>query len=535
MKHLCALTSLLFTLSATAQEVRTAPQPQPPAAPKYASDAIIDNQPLIDQRRVRIATAYNGFIYAAFTTVDNGAQSGGITIRKSIDGGATWTTFDSYAVPFTSYPVFDLVVTGSTPADLVVTLVGVNRNLGNGNDVLYIDRYDGISNGYLGSTYNRNFGLDDIMDVALASDHLFPAVGSAPFSIGLLYTRRMAASDSVAFIGSLDGGLTWPVYEGVMNTGQYCRGVSLAYGRSNSGSNGRYFGAWETLNGSNFRTGNIYTSRSASLVDGPWIAPVNLDSVSTTMIGLCRDPQIAVSQATNDNDSSSLTAVVLVGRDFTGDGSDHDLLGLYNMRAHFTSFWYRLDVSNNGENEMQPDVSFDHVNQNFLATYFDSTNKQLPLLDQPLNMPDPNNWNLRAGQYNDNVAGDTLIRAWPRVEYDAFEDKAVNAWTDGNILGRARFDAENLITAVPLAEAPAMELLVQPTVADDQATVVHTDAPAGGQLELIDARGAVVLRAPADANGRTQLAVHQLPSGRYTVRFGTRGGAMATTPLVVVH
>lgn len=535
MKPSLTLLSVLLAVNSVAQEVRTAPPPAPPAAPKYATDAFVQNLPGIDQRRVRIATAYNGFIYAAFSTFDSGAQAGGITIRKSIDGGATWTTLDAYSTPFISFPVFDLAVTGSTPTDLVVTLVGVNRAVGSTDEVLFIDRYDGMTNTYLGNSYFRNFDADFVMDVSIASDHLFPAVGTAPFSMGVLYTRRMAATDSVAFIGSLDGGTTWPVYQGIMNTGQYCRNVSLAYGQSASASNGRYFGAWETLNGSALRTGNIYTSRSVSTVDGPWIAPRNLDSLSTSMIGLCRDPQIAVSQTTIDNDSGSVTAVVLVSRDFSTIGSDHDILGLYNMRAHFTDFWYRLDVSNNNENEMQPDVSYDHVNQNFLATYFDSTNAQLPQLDQPLNMPTPDNWNVRAFQYNDNVPGDTLVSAWPRVEYDPLEDKAVNAWTDGFVKGRGRFDAENLITAVPLAGAPAMDLLAQPTVADDQVTVVHTDAPAGGQLELIDARGAVVHRAPADASGRTPLAVHQLPSGRYTVRFGARGGAVATTPLVVMH
>ncbi|QQR87088.1 MAG: hypothetical protein IPJ76_02350 [Flavobacteriales bacterium] len=156
-------------------------------------------------------------------------------------------------------------------------------------------------------------------------------------------------------------------------------------------------------------------------------------------------------------------------------------------------------------------------------------------IDQPLNMPDPNSWNVRAFQYNDNVPGDTLFSAWPRVEYDPLEDKAVNAWTDGNVKGRARFDAENLITAVPVAATSPLELLVQPTVADAHVTVVHEHAAAGAQLELIDARGAEVLRAPADATGRTQLAVHDLPSGRYVVRLGVRGGAMATAPLVVAH
>lgn len=534
MKPSLTLLSVLLAVNSVAQEVRTAPPPQPPGTPKYSTDAFIDPFSGLDQRRVRIATAYNGVIYAAFSTVDHGAEAGGIAILKSLDGGATWGVVDSYSVPFTSYPAFDLAVTGSTPNDLVVTLVGVNRSAGV-DDVLFVDRYDGMTNAYLGNGYLRSFDVDLVMDVSIASDHLFPAVGTAPFSMGVLYTRRMAASDSVAFIASLDGGFTWPVYEGVMNTGQYCRNVSLAYGQSASASNGRYFGAWETLNAADLRTGNIYTARSQSIVNGPWTAPRNLDSLSATMIGLCRDPQIAVSQTAIDNDSGSVSAVVLVSRDFSTIGSDHDILGFYNMRAHFTDFWYRLDVSNNSENEMQPDVSYDHVNQTFLATYFDSTNIQLPLLDQPLNLPDPNNWNIRAFQYNDNLPGDTLFSAWPRVEYDPLEDKAVNAWTDGNVKGRARFDAENLITAVPLAGAPAMELLAQPTVADDQVTVVHTGAPTGGQLELIDARGAVVLRAPADASGRTPLAVHQLPSGRYTVRFGARGGAVATTPLVVMH
>lgn len=424
-----------------------------PAAPtvQYTTDVIIDTNSALDQRRVRISVAFNGWLYAAYSTV-NASNQGGITIRSSRDNGIHWTTLDSYSLTDVRYTALDIVVAGTDTNNLVLYLAGINNNISTGNYILFVDRYDATTGAFNGSNFNYNAGTRQIYDVSLASDYRYPGAGASPYSVGMLYSTYTSALDSLCFVCSLDGGSTWGYRQTVATTGYYHRKVSLSYGRSASGSNGRYFGAWEQLPGSLARNGNIFTSRSQSTVDGAWIPKVNVDSVSSAMIGLCKNPEIATSFNNTDNDSGSVTAVILVQRDYTGDGSDYDLLGFYNKRAHYTSYWNRLDIVNTGEKDIQPDVSFDPANNNFLATYYDSTNGKLPYVVNGFNLATPSAWTTINPQYND--ANNNLKAAWPRVEINPVVTQAAHAWIaeGAGTNGVAMFDAEYNITSVHNAE-----------------------------------------------------------------------------------
>lgn len=453
-----------------------APQAQSFPSPQYSNDVIIGNNPSIDQRRVRISVAFNGWVYAAYSTVDSAGNAGGITTKMSRDNGINWTTIDNYSSPGYRYPAHDIVVAGTDTNNLVLYLVGVNYNTGSGSYVLFVDRYNATNGTFIGSNFNQSNGTRPVYDVALATDDRFPAIGASPYSLGLLYSTYSPSYDSINFLGSMDGGATWTVRQNVATTGSYNRKVSLSYGRSTSGSNGRYFGAWERLPSQSARTGNIYSSRSQSTVDGPWITPVNLDSVSSTMIGLCSNPQIATSFGTTDNDSGSVTAVVLVQRDYTGNGSDYDMLGFYNKRAHFTNFWYRLDVVNTNENDLQPDVSYDPTNQNFLAVYYDSTNGKLPYLVNGVNLLNPSTWSTINTQYNDNNTN--LKAAWPRVEINPVVTQTAHAWIAEGVgtNGVAMFDAEYNVTGVNQNAGTGRGGIIQnvyPSPAQDKATLVY--------------------------------------------------------------
>jgi hypothetical protein len=415
--------------------------------PLYSNDVIIQND-TVDQQRVRISVAFNGWIYAALNKEDVAADAGGISILRSKDNGLTWNLIDSYMPAGYRYPAFDMVVAGTDTNNLVVYLAGINYNVTSTSYVLFVDRYDGRTGQFLSSNFNYSAGTRKIYDVALATDYTHPAVGVSPYSVGMLYSTYTPSQDSIVYRGSIDGGVTWTVNQPVAVTGNYFGKVSISYGRSASGSNGRYFGAWERRPSSFSRTGNIYTSRSQSTVDDVWITPQNVDSVSTTMIGLCANPQIATSFGTTDNDSGSVTAVILVQRDYTGNGSDYDLLGFYNKRAHFTNFWYRLDIVNSGENDLQPDVSYDPTNQNFLAVYYDSTNGRLPYVVNGVNLATPSTWSTITPQYNDVTTN--LRAAWPRVEINPVAVQTAHAWLafDGTGNGVAMFDAEYNFTGI---------------------------------------------------------------------------------------
>ncbi len=523
MKTIYTLAFALATLTAVAQENRNN-QPLPPVAtPLYTSDVIIKND-TVDQQKVRLAVAFNGWLYAAFNTEDAVNNKGGITIRKSIDNGITWTTLDSYFTTGYRYPSFDIVVAGTDTNSLTLYLAGVNYSPASGNYILFVDRYNATTGGFNGSNYNLSAGTQQIYDVALASDHMAPAVGTSPYGLGMLYSRYTSSQDSVVYVGSIDGGSTWGYRYPVAITGQYFGKLSIAYGRSASGSNGRYFGAWERRAGSNARTGNIYSSRSQSTVDGPWINPVNLDSISATMIGLCKNPQIACSYGTADNDSGSVTSVVLVQRDYTGNGSDYDLLGFYNKRSHFTNFWYRLDVVNSGENDLQPDISYDITNQAFEATYYDSTNGKLPHITNGFNLLIPSSWTTVNAQYND--ATGNLKAAYPRIESNyAATGQAAMAWIAQNgTNGVAMFDAEYNITSVNEPETGLSLNNIYPNPASTFITIPYINET--NELATISVYNQLGQRVISEQGGQTKagittrtLNVEQLEAGVYFCRI----------------
>lgn len=511
-----------------------------PAAPtvQYTNDVIIENAPGTDQRRVRLSVAFNGWLYAAYNTVDSTGTKGGITIRMSRDNGMSWTTVDAYLVTDVRYPAFDIVVAGTDTNNLVLYVAGVNNNTASNSYVLYVDRYNATSGSFIGSNFNFATGTRPVYDVALASDYRFPAVGASPYSVGMLYSCYSSSYDSINYVGSIDGGATWSVRQSVSVTSGYNRGVSIAYGRSSSGSNGRYFAAWELLGSQNARNGHIYTSRSQSSVDGTWIAPVCLDSVSSTMINLCRQPQIATSFNNTDSDSGGVSAVVLVSRDYVGDGSDYDLLGFYNKRAHYSNYWNRLDVVNSGENDLQPDVTFDPANNNFLTVFYDSTNGKLPYLINDFNLGNPSTWTPITPQYND--VTNNLRGAWPRVEINQLLTQTAHVWIaeGANNKGVAMFDAEYNISSVHNTESVSISKLYPNPTANTLAVVYTVEEQNPVTITVYNMLGEIVESRQPLANGNgtftENLDASNWANGIYTVTISCNG-QVSSGRIVVAH
>lgn len=518
---------------ASASESHSAADPNGPS-PLYYNDVTIENASTIDQRNVKLSVAFNGWLYTAFSTYDSTLDKGGITLRMSRDNGQSWTTMDNYSVTGTRYTAHDIVVCGTDTNSLVVYVAGVNFNTSTGNHILFVDRYNGTTGAFIGSNYNLSTGTRTVYDVSLASDYLFPATVASPYSVGLLYSTYSSSYDSIVFLGSMNGGVSWTVRHPVAVTGSYNRKVSLAYGRSASASNGRYFAAWEQIASSTSRTGHIYTSRCQSTADGVWIPKICLDSVSSTMINLCRNPQMAVQYNATDNDSGSCTAVVLVDRDYAGNGSDYDMLGFYNKRSHFTSYWYRLDIVNSSENDIQSDISYDPVNNNFLAVYYDSTNGKLPYIVNGFNLLTPSTWITITSQYNDVTTN--LKAAYPRVEINPNFTQTAHAWNAEGVLGRgvAMFDAEYVIAGINAQTGPrgGNALVVYPTPATE---VMYVSFINSGEavINIYDAAGALVESRKSTGNSEL-FNVNGWGNGMYIIEV-LNGNTRSTTRSMIQH
>jgi hypothetical protein len=404
-------------------------------------DVRIKLQPGIQQSKVKLDVAFNGWLYAAYSTFDSINNAGGINVCRSKDNGLTWTIMDSYTITNGRYTAFDVVVTGTDTASLKLFLAGVKfDNASNYN--IYIDRYDAYSGTFDGSNYNVSTGTRKIYDVAIASDYQSPAVGASPYSVAIAYSVYSSNQDSINYVVSTDAGATFLPSIKVATTGYYFRNLDLAYGKSSSASNGRYFIAFERMSSSISATGNIYTARNSSTIDGAFNTPLNLDSISSSAIGLCSNPRIAVSTTEAvDNDSGSVTALVLVERDYSAAGTDYDVIGFCNKRAHYTDYWFRFDIDNGGSHSKYPAITYSSKDSMFMVSYLDSTQLKTRLMKNDYNLSiGASNWDVASDNYNNSGV---MGKAWPQVATNPVNGKAALAWIKfENNQNTAYFDAE---------------------------------------------------------------------------------------------
>ena len=486
----------------------------------FGTDVIVHSDTL-DQREPVITTAFNGWLYSAHLVVDSATNNGGVTIRRSVDRGTTWQLVDQYLVNNIRYEDVDIEVAGTDTNSLSLYVAGINHNIGN-TYVLYVDKYNATTLSFTNNIFFYDSGSNPIYDLDMATDYAYPAVGASPYSVGLLFSTYSSTYDSILFYSSVDGGVSFGNKQVVAVTGNYFRDVSLSYGRSASASNGRYFGAWELKTSSTARNAHIYTSRSTSNVISPWITPVCLDSLSSTMINLCRHPKIAAQVNNTDNDSSSLSAVVLVDRDYNGDATDYDLLGFYNKRAHYTNFWYRLDVNNSGENDIQPDIVYDIDSGKFRATYYDSTNFRLPYLHNDINLVTPSSWTVDTTRYNDTVP---TTSAFPRLSVNRAYGGVSAVWTrrQAGSRGITMFDANYISLFVGINENNelVLDISAYPNPASDYVNV-HLVGIENANLQLLNSNGQVV-QIHNMVTDNQMISLSELSNGIYFLKFEHNG------------
>lgn len=493
-------------------------------SPQYFNDVIIENSAL-NQRNVRISAAFNGWLYSAYSTYNTTSNSGGITFRRSKNGGVTWTTLDSYLVTNVKYDVFDIVVVGTDTNNLTLFMTGVNNNVTGGTYTLFFDKYNATTGVFTGNWGTGiNYGTRKVYDAAIASDYKFPAVGASPYSIGVVYSVYGSPRDSVIFVCSTNGGTSLNVRQPLYATTGFGRHVSLDYGRSSSYNNGRYFASWERLSSSTARNANIYVSRNATTINGTWTAPKNLDSLDANMLGVCRRPAIAVQHNNVNNDSGNVSAVVLVERDWGGTGTDYDVLGFHNHRAASNINWARLDVSNASTYDMQPHIVFDPGNNNFLAVYYDSTGSKLPYKVNSMNLSAPNTWGTVTGQYNDLTTN--LKQAWPRVDISPPAVKTVHVWNSEGAAGKgvALFDAEYLVTSFKDVYEPVITSDIYPNPASSSFNLSLQLKNANDvTMEIYDAKGQLMKQEVYNNLGSNAevktINIDDLANGVYIVKL----------------
>ena len=416
---------------------------KPTGSPLFGKDIVIHDLPDRDQRNIAVCSAFNGWLYAAYSYSTPNMPF--IVFLRSIDNGITWNVFwDGPAGPGPIITKIDITTTGNSLSNLKVFIAELGY-----------DPVSGTSDGEIGR-YNSDWEGEELLldesywvkDIALASDMCFPAGNSNPNSIAILYSIHHNR-DSIIFKSSTDGGITFNNYLHLAWTNRYFDKVSLSYGYSSTMNTGRYFATWEQKDNYDSIAGHIYTAHTEPDINSPFTTPVCIDSLDPSTINKVTNALIACQVNNLDNDSSNLTEVILYDRYYPSSNS-YVLKGLYNMRATSSTNFKPFSITPSSGSIQQPDIIFNPFASTFMFTYFDSTSLKLPILTHNFNMTAPDSWQTFNAGYNDSS---NISSPKPNIEMNWIEQDEMNSWiadgVDGN--GIALFDA-SYSTYTPISE-----------------------------------------------------------------------------------
>jgi len=403
----------------------------------YGYDIVVGDSSTINQRNVSLAVAGNGWLYATF--VRNIGTTYGMEVYKSTNNGLNWSSFYSFSSVIYPVDVCKVIVCGAAPYKVMLGYIyhtTTNYSLG-------ITEFDGTTNSIVAQRFLYNTAINSAFtDFDMVADDLFPSLGTSPYGVGLLYSKR-STYDSIKFVYSTNGGNNFGTPNFVDTTASFFGKVSLAYGNSPLLIFGRYNAVWEEKDHSYSKTGHIQYSRTSSGITGNFITPFYLDNEPLTQ-NKCSNPKIACQFSSTDNDSSNVTAVVVFERWYAN--SDNDVIGMYNYKSSSENIWNRFNIDNTNSNSKQPDINYDSYFNNFLITYWDSTTNFLPYKVHSFNITTANasTWAVITANYNNNTSMGSLLQPFPVVEINNSLHMAAHLWSREGISGNGVvvFDAE---------------------------------------------------------------------------------------------
>ena len=418
---------------------------------QFSGDVIIKTD-TVNQRNVKVATAFNGWIYAAWTL--NHVGYGGVQVRRSKDGGINWYNFVSYDFAGANFPAVDIAVAGNDTNNLFVFLAGVNQTVSTGACVAWIDKFNGATGAFISEAFNESSPYL-MRDIAIATDYRHPSWVSAPFSVGVVYSKA-SPYDSVIYNASLNGGTTYTNRQKIYATPAFCDKVAIGYGIGASFSNGRYFLAFESKASPSYNDGHVLFTHTTSDPSSTFQPPIYLDSIGgvvTNFNNRLGHPRIACSNDGLDNTSGNITAVVFVGRSYSS--ADHDVLPLFsNASVYSTLANWNIDyyMANSGLYETGGDVAYNEMSRTFCGTYYDSTQQHITADSIGLNIPATPTWTYINTQYNDLTTNVSL--PFPRVSVNPVSGTPNFVWNSEGASGKgiSLFDAMTIIPlGIPVA------------------------------------------------------------------------------------
>ena len=551
-KHYSILTLLLIILIMVCQNVEAGtPQNVDPA--KTNADLLRDSGPLnppsilvagadvvmkpttVNQTDVKIATAFNGWMYSVFNSHDGVNDS--IFVMHSRNHGISWNKLISAAgYNYSS----DIIVCGNDTNALDLYVSSILYDATTGMHTFWVNKNNALTGALIDVPITES-SMDTIYDGALAHDFQHPAAGASPYSVEAVYSKHGASEDSVIAILSMDGGATFTDRKVVdINSDQFGK-VAVCYGYSPDDANGKYFVAYEQhLVGAKY--GHIKVSRTDAQVSDPFTTPIYVDSLFTIVAqwaNFGNNPSISVQNSATSNSSNGLTAVVMWESFYNGT-PDYDCVGAFSLMAGASSgTWQHCYVDYAITDTYQPDICFDETNNKFLVTYWDSTNNRLRYYSQGFNMPTPIAWTLGTLQYNDRVG--TMLNPYPQIAFDPHFGTADFVWNEiRSSVRTALFDAEFSVVGIQdNSLQKSSSLHHYPNPANDYTNIrFYLEKSQPVSLEIYDVVGKRIglidQQIMASGSHQLKIDVSQWPAGYYSVSYKTND-EQSNQKLLIIH
>lgn len=512
----------------------------PSTSPMFGKDVILLDDPEHDYYIIDVCSAFNGWLFA-FVGYNNENGFLSLAILKSTDHGIDWEVVYESESEFT-YDSFmntvNIVACGSTLTELMV-FVTCSWN-GEFQDA-YLWRFKGDPFTYEGDMipyFHPSHGM--INGLSLATDVAFPSTNANPFSLGLLFTDRGHSEDedSLIFWASDNGGVSLTQRQCIAYYSMVDH-VSVAFGRSASYPEGRYFAVWD-VHPEGSQTGHIYTAHTEPYFNSPFTTPVCLDSLFSELTNKVRHPVVACQASNYDNEQSNLTEIIMFEK-YNDSLHRSEIEGLFNTEAVTTTHFQPFSLSGPDRNAVFPEVTFNMYDSTFMATWFDSTNMALPLVTKNINMNNPSSWEQVSGKYND---ANDLVKPLPRVEIHQTVHDGLNVWiakgADG--LGNPMFDAP-YSTYNGLSQLNAQDNIYllgeYPNPCSRKASIwFYLNKPEDVTITLYTLLGKqvdqIVQKTYPAGKQSVTFSVSAYPSGTYLYHYQA-GDFMTSGKLVVVH
>jgi hypothetical protein len=303
-------------------------------------------------------------------------------------------------------------------------------------------RLNGITGGLEKSMLNPELLTNRTRDLSVASDNGFPAQNSNPGSMAAIYTKSgMWPSDSIVIRTSNNGGFSFTDFVAFGLPPYTNHKVDIAYGIAPSQNTGRYFVVWETQAHPDSAYGHVYAARTEPFFNSPLSEPVCLDSLNPSYINKLANPTIACSYGNADNAQSDITEII-VCEYWNSIANQKQLVGFSNLKAATTNNFEPFLIPSSTKDFKQPKIEYNPHDSTFLLTYFNETDKKLPLLSCSLNPSNPPVWKTLSSGYNDQP---NLSSPSPYLSVDGLSHTGLFSWmADGpDNMAYALFDSQN--------------------------------------------------------------------------------------------